>query len=113
MHYIVREYIGYGKIDPIMRDHMIEDVSVDGVNSTIYVWHREYESLPTNILYNNAEELNSFTVRLAFLAGKQIWLASPLLDTSLPDGSRIQKSCGELLIRFRFQIIRLSSHTLR
>jgi flagellar protein FlaI len=99
MYYIVRDYIGYGKIDPLMRDHMIEDISADGVNIPLYVWHREYESLPTNIAYKNAEELNSFIVRLAFLAGKQVSLASPLLDASLPDGSRIQMTYGSEITR--------------
>jgi len=99
MYYIVRDYIGYGKIDPLMRDHLIEDVSCDGVNIPIYVWHREYESLPTNTLYKSAEELNSFIVRLAFLAGKQISIASPLLDASLPDGSRIQLTYGSEITR--------------
>ena len=99
MYYIVRDYIGYGKIDPLMCDHMIEDISADGVNIPIYVWHREYESLPTNIVYNNAEELDSFIVRLAFLADKQISLASPLLDASLQDGSRIQMTYGNEITR--------------
>jgi len=99
MYYIVRDYIGYGKIDPLMRDHMIEDVSCDGVNIPIYVWHREYESLPTNTVYKSAEELNSFIVRLAFLSGKQISIASPLLDASLPDGSRIQLTYGREITR--------------
>jgi flagellar protein FlaI len=99
MYYIIRDYIGYGKIDPMMRDHMIEDVSCDGVNIPIYVWHREYESLPTNIVYKSAEELNSFIVRLAFLSGKQISIASPLLDASLPDGSRIQLTYGSEITR--------------
>jgi len=95
MYYIVRDYVGYGKIDPLMRDHMVEDISADGVNIPIYVWHREYESLPTNIVYKSEDELNSFLVRLAFLSGKQISIASPLLDASLPDGSRIQMTYGK------------------
>jgi len=99
MYYIVRDYLGYGKIDPLMLDHMIEDISADGVNIPIYVWHREFESLPTNIVYKSAEELNSFIVRLAFLAGKQISIASPLLDASLPDGSRIQMTYGNEITR--------------
>jgi len=99
MYYIVRDYIGHGKIDPLMRDHMIEDISADGVNIPIYVWHREYESLPTNIVYKRVEELNSFIVRLAFIAGKQISIASPLLDASLPDGSRIQMTYGSEITR--------------
>jgi flagellar protein FlaI len=99
MYYIVRDYVGYGKIDALMHDHMIEDISADGVNIPIYVWHREYESLPTNIVYKSAEELNSFIVRLAFMAGKQISIASPLLDASLPDGSRIQMTYGSEITR--------------
>jgi len=99
MYFVIRDYVGYGKIDSLMRDHMIEDISADGVNIPIYVWHREYESLPTNIIYKSAEELNSFIVRLAFLAGKQISIASPLLDASLPDGSRIQMTYGREITR--------------
>jgi flagellar protein FlaI len=99
MYYVVRDYVGYGKIDPLMHDHMIEDISADGVGVPIYVWHREFESLPTNITYKDSEELNSFVVRLAFLAGKQISIASPLLDASLPDGSRIQMTYGNEITR--------------
>ncbi len=99
MYFVVRDYIGYGKIDALMRDRMIEDISADGVNIPIYVWHREYESLPTNIVYKSSDELNSFIVRLAFLAGKQISIASPLLDASLPDGSRIQLTYGREITR--------------
>lgn len=99
MYYIVRDFIGYGKIDSFMRDHMIEDISCDGVNIPIYVWHREYESLPTNVVYKTAEELNSFVLRLAFLVGKQVSIASPMLDASLPDGSRIQLTYGREITR--------------
>lgn len=99
MYYIVRDFMGYGKIDPLMKDHMIEDISADGVNIPIYVWHREYESLPTNVVYKSAKELNDFIIRLAFLAGKQISIANPILDASLPDGSRIQLTYGSEITR--------------
>jgi flagellar protein FlaI len=99
MYYIVRDFIGYGKIDAFMRDHMIEDISCDGVNIPIYVWHREYESLPTNLVYKTADELNSFIIRLASLTGKQISIASPIVDASLPDGSRVQLTYGSEVTR--------------
>ncbi|MDH5702300.1 MAG: hypothetical protein OEZ12_05975, partial [Candidatus Bathyarchaeota archaeon] len=53
MYYLIRDFLGYGKIDPLMKDHLIEDISEDGVNIPLYVWHREYESLPTNIIFND------------------------------------------------------------
>jgi len=99
MYYIIRDFLGYGKIDPLMKDHLIEDISADGVNIPIYVWHREYESLPTNIIFEDVDELNSFIIRLAYLAGKNISIASPMLDATLPDGSRIQLTYGTEITR--------------
>ncbi len=94
MYFITRDFIGYGRIDPFMKDHLIEDISADGVNIPIYVWHRRYESLPTNIRFRDGNELNSFIVRLAYLAKKNVSIANPMLDASLPDGSRIQLTYG-------------------
>jgi flagellar protein FlaI len=98
-YYIIRDFIGYGKIDPLMRDPLIEDISTDGVNIPVYVWHRLYESLPTNIMFTDAAELDSFVVRLAYLAGKNISIAAPILDASLPEGSRIQLTYGREVTR--------------
>ncbi|MFP3985814.1 MAG: type II/IV secretion system ATPase subunit [Candidatus Bathyarchaeia archaeon] len=98
-YYIIRDFVYYGKIDPLMKDRMIEDISADGVNIPVYVWHREYESLPTNIIFENEKELNSFIVRLAYLSGKHISMASPILDASLPDGSRAQLTYGKQITR--------------
>lgn len=99
MYYIIRDFVGYGKIDPLMKDHMIEDISADGVGIPIYVWHRLYESLPTNIIFESEEELNSFVKRLAYFARKNISMASPMLDASLPDGSRVQLTYGNEITR--------------
>ncbi len=99
LYYIVRDFIGYGKIDPLMKDHFIEDISADGVNIPIYVWHRVYESIPTSIIFKDEAELNSFIIRLAYLAGKNISIASPILDASLPDGSRVQLTYGNEITR--------------
>jgi flagellar protein FlaI len=98
-YYIVRDFIGFGKIDPLMRDHLIEDISADGVAVPLYVWHRQYESIPTNIKFSDAQELDSFIVRLAYMAGKNISLAAPILDASLPEGSRVQLTFGKEITR--------------
>jgi flagellar protein FlaI len=99
IYYVIRDFIGYGKIDPLMKDHLIEDISADGVNIPIYVWHRVYESLPTNIIFKDEAELDSFIIRMAYLSGKNISIASPMLDSSLPDGSRIQLTYGNEVTR--------------
>lgn len=97
-YYLVRDLINYGKIDPLMHDPMVEDASCDGPKTPIYVWHRQHESLPTNIVFEE-EELDAFVVRLAYMVGKHISIASPILDGSLPDGSRIQLTYGKEVTR--------------
>jgi len=89
-YFLIRDLISFGFIDPLMHDHMIEDISCDGPNIPVFVWHRRYESIPTNVLFEDENELDSFVVRLAYLAGKHISIANPMLDASLSDGSRIQ-----------------------
>ena len=99
VYYVVRDFVGYGKIDALMKDHLIEDISADGVNIPIYVWHRMYESIPTNIIFKEESELDSFIIRMAYMSGKNISIASPILDASLPDGSRIQLTYGNEVTR--------------
>lgn len=94
LYYFIRDYIGYGKIDVMMKEHMIEDISCNGVNVPIYIWHREYESIPTNIIFPSEEELDNFLIRLAYRTGRMISIARPVLDATLPDGSRINMTLG-------------------
>lgn len=93
-YYIIRDFLNFGKIDGFMRDEYIEDISCDGVNNPIYVWHRKYESIPTNIIYTSQKNLDSFILKVAYLCGRHISIAQPLLDGSLPDGSRAQVTYG-------------------
>jgi len=93
LYYLRRDFIQFGPIDAIMRDPAIEDVSCDGENVPIFVYHRAYRDLETNVEFN-AERLSSYTVRLAQRAGKTISVSDPLLDATLPDGSRLQLTLG-------------------
>ena len=94
VYYITRDFIGFGTLEPLLRDHMIEDISCDGVGVPIYIWHRKYDSIPTNILYDADKDLDSVVIKMAQRAGRHISIASPLLDASLPDGSRVQLTLG-------------------
>jgi flagellar protein FlaI len=99
LYYMLRETLGFGKIDPLMHDPSIEDISCDGTGISIYVWHRKYEYLPTSIRFATTEELNSYALRLAYLCGSHVSIAQPMLDSSLPDGSRIHLTYGTEITR--------------
>ncbi len=88
-YYVEREILGYGFLDPLFRDPNIEDISCNGPAKPIYVWHRKYESIPTNLLFPNDDELNKYILKLAHMAGKHISIAYPILDAILPGGHRV------------------------
>ena len=99
LYYVVRDNLGFGRIDPLMHDSLIEDISCDGVNVPLYIWHRIYESIPTTISFKTAEELDLLVQRLAYMCGSHVSIAQPLLDASLPGGSRINLTFGKEITR--------------
>jgi flagellar protein FlaI len=99
LYYIVRDNLGLGKVDPLVHDQFIEDVSCDGTGINLYVWHRKYEYVPTNIRFQTAQELNSYALRLAYLCGSHVSIAQPILEAALPDGSRIHLTYGTEITR--------------
>ncbi len=91
---ITRDYLGYGKIDPLMKDGNVEDISCDGIGIPIYVYHRKYQYVRTNLIFDNGQELNNFIVYLAQKGNKQISVSDPILDASTPEGNRINATFG-------------------
>ncbi|MFH1623112.1 MAG: type II/IV secretion system ATPase subunit [Candidatus Aenigmatarchaeota archaeon] len=100
-YYIDRDFMGLGRIEPLMKDDNIEDISCDGVGIPIFIFHRNPRlgSTITNVEYGNAEELDSFITRLAQLCGKSLSVAEPLVDGGLPDGSRLQATLATDIAR--------------
>ena len=90
LYYIKRKFIGYGRIDLLMRDPNIEDISCTGPNVPIFLYHRKYDSLQSNIKFEDENELSAFVVKLSQKCGKHISKSTPMLDATMPDGSRIQ-----------------------
>ncbi|MDH7516741.1 MAG: type II/IV secretion system ATPase subunit [Candidatus Thermoplasmatota archaeon] len=95
LYYIEKSSLGLDKIDPLMRDPNIEDISCDGANIPIFLYHRKYGSLKSNIDFKSEDELSSFIFKLAQKCGKHISIAEPMLDATMPDGSRIQMTLSD------------------
>jgi len=89
-YYVKRDFIKYQKIDPLINDENVEDISCDGVNIPIYVYHRVYGSIKTNIIFKDDNELNSFIVYIGQKCMKQISVSDPILDGTTPEGHRVQ-----------------------
>lgn len=100
MYFIYRNLIGLNQIEPLLRDPYIEDISCDGISIPLYIVHRKYGSIKSSIIYNDENDLREFIVKLAERCGRFVSYAEPLLDGSLPDGSRVQASfAGDVTTR--------------
>jgi len=88
-YYLCRDFIGFNEIDPLLRDFFVEDIECNGLNTPVYIVHRIFRNLKTNIKFDNSNKLSNFVEKLAQRAEKYISYASPILDGSLPDGSRV------------------------
>ncbi len=95
VYYVLRDFLGYGVIDCMMIDPNVEDCSCDGVSVPLYIYHRKYGSIRSNLRFDKESELDGFVVWLAQKCGKHISVASPLLDATIPDGSRLQATLGK------------------
>jgi len=89
LYHAERDLVGFGKIDPLMRDPNIEDISCDGVQKPVYVWHRNFESIETNLQFESDEALDNLVVKLVHMAGKHVSSAFPIVDASLPGKHRL------------------------
>lgn len=89
LYYAERDLVGFGGIDALMRDPNIEDVSVDGTAKSVFVFHRKYESIETNLSFKNEQKLDDAIVRLVHMSGKHVSTAFPIVDATLPGGHRL------------------------
>lgn len=93
-YYLFKRYMGFGRIDILMNDPYIEDVTCNGPNSPIYVNHRVYGSVATDVVFEEIE-LNNFVMRMAQAAGRHISVLQPIRDATLTDGSRANLTLGK------------------
>ncbi|MFA5266633.1 MAG: type II/IV secretion system ATPase subunit [Methanoregula sp.] len=92
-YFLIRNFIGWSRIDPLMKDSHLEDISCDGNKIPLFLYHRKYRNIKTNIAFES-DVLNSLAITLAQRSGKHISSGSPMVDATLPEGSRLQLTLG-------------------
>jgi len=93
-YYLYRAFQGYGKLDPLMYDPHIEDISCDGPGLPVFVYHDDYTDIETNVVYDESE-LENVVIQLAQRSDRHISVSDPVVSTTLPDGSRIELALGK------------------
>ncbi|MDK2974348.1 MAG: archaeal flagellar protein FlaI [Methanofollis sp.] len=93
-YYILRNFLGWSRLEGLMRDTEIEDISCDGTDIPLFLYHRRFKNIRTNLTFSETE-LNSLGISLAQRSGKHVSIGTPVLDATLPDGSRLQLTFGK------------------
>ena len=94
-YFLKKKFLGLDRLEPIMKDPNIEDISCDGSDVSLFLYHRIHGSLKSNVKFEDEDELSAFVIRLSQKCGKHISIASPMLDATMPDGSRIQMTLSD------------------
>lgn len=92
-YYLMKKYMGYGKIDVLMNEPYVEDITCNGPNTNVYINHRFYGSIKSDVTFEEVE-LNNFVMKIAQISGRHISLLQPIRDATLPDGSRANLTLG-------------------
>ena len=85
---MVRDKENMGPLTPLINDPYIEDISCSGLGS-LFLEHKIFKGLTAAISFDTHEELDQFVVRMAEKIGKPVTFRDPIIDATLPDGSRI------------------------
>jgi archaeal flagellar protein FlaI len=92
-YYVMREKVGMGLLEPVIKDKNIEDITCDGYGP-IFLEHKIFKGLKTTVEFSQ-QDLNRFVLQMSEKIGKPITFASPIVDATLPDGSRINIVYGD------------------
>ena len=96
IYYLNRNTMGYGRLDALLHDERIEDITCNGAGIPIFLYHRRFANVETDIVFD-ANELNKYVLKLAQKADKQVSLTTPLIDAALPEGSRAQITYSDIV----------------
>ncbi|MDG7040755.1 MAG: type II/IV secretion system ATPase subunit [Nitrososphaerota archaeon] len=91
-YYIMRDSVGYGVVDVLVRDDDIEEISCEGFGVPLAVVHRRYPQfdwLDTNIVFDDEETLKKYVQRLVQKTGKAITTSVPFVDAVTRENHRL------------------------
>ena len=93
---MLKELIGYGEISSLIDDDDLEEIMVIGVNKPVFVYHRKYGMMETDLFFDEEEKIINIIDSIARQTNRRIDQQSPILDARLEDGSRVNATIPPL-----------------
>ncbi len=88
LFHLIKDRLGYGMLEPLLRDIYIEDISCIGIGA-IWIVHKVFGSIETTIIFDNDIQLNKYIVESSERVERPVSEAHPIVDAIMPDGSRV------------------------
>lgn len=85
---MIRDKIEMGTLKPFLSDRYIEDITCGGVGP-IFIEHKIFKGLKSVVGFRDSTELDKFVIKLAERIKRPLTYRNPIVDATLPDGSRI------------------------
>src|SRR6056297_1431097 len=83
-----RDIVGFGPLEPVMRDTQNEDIHVIGPHEC-HVDHGTFGMMPTTVDFGTPDEFDSWLRNMGERIGDPVSDSDPIVDSTLPDGSRV------------------------
>jgi len=87
--YVVQKSLDLGFVDILIADSGIEEITINGSDAKVMVYHRKHGWLKTNLQFLTDEEIKNIALRIALENKKFYSNLSPLLDAHLRGGHRV------------------------
>lgn len=89
VNYVIQQDLGLGYIEVLLKDDFLEEIVVNGAREPLWVYHKKYGWLKTNVFMESEEQIRHYATMIGKDIGKAITILSPLLDAHLLTGDRV------------------------
>lgn len=86
---ISQEMLGYGELDPMIKDDDLEEIMVIGIKRPVFVYHRKIGMMVSNVVFEEDSDVKALIDVIARQVNRRIDQQTPILDARLADGSRV------------------------
>ncbi len=99
INYILQQNIGLGNLDILLKDTNLEEVAVNSAKEPVWVYHRRYGWLKTNVLVPSESRIRHYSTIIGRDVGKEITILNPLMDAHLKTGDRVNATLAPISSR--------------
>jgi len=89
INHLIQENVGLGKIDLLLKDPNLEEITVNNSKEAVWVYHRKHKWLKTNVYVPTEDRIRHYSTMIGREIGKEITVLEPLMDAHLLTGDRV------------------------